>query len=96
MGSTDLRGNTTDEMQAFCAAGAVSVKDKTDYAGGMRFGYCSKRKDSFCIRNLGSRCAQSISPSMKQFFVLAAACVLLAGYGANPNETIRQLKTLLN
>ena len=60
VGSTDSRGNTTDEVQAFCAAGAVNVKDKTDYAGFMRYGYRGSLKGNFCIQNLGFRCAKSI------------------------------------
>lgn len=56
----DSRGNAEDEFKAFCAAGALDVKDKNDYAGYLRFSYRGSLKGSFCIQNLGFRCAKNI------------------------------------
>ena len=61
IGSTDSRGNNTDEFKAFCAAGAIDVKDKKDYAGFLRFSYRGSLKGNFCIQNLGFRCAKNIN-----------------------------------
>lgn len=58
--SGDSRGNTEDELKAFCAAGAISVVDKTDYAGFLRFSYRGSLKGNYCIANLGFRCAKNI------------------------------------
>jgi formylglycine-generating enzyme required for sulfatase activity len=58
--SGDSRGNTEDELKAFCAAGAVNVVDKTDYAGFLRFSYRGSLKGNYCIANLGFRCAKNI------------------------------------
>ena len=59
--SGDSRGNTEDELKAFCAAGSINVVDKTDYAGFLRFSYRGSLKGNYCIANLGFRCAKSIS-----------------------------------
>lgn len=61
IGSTDSRGNNTDEFKAFCAAGSLDVKDKKDYAGFLRFSYRGSLKGNFCIQNLGFRCAKNIN-----------------------------------
>src|SRR5690606_6681624 len=58
--SGDSRGSNTDELNAFCAAGAIDVKDKTDYAGFLRFSYRGALKGNYCIQNLGFRCAKNI------------------------------------
>ena len=58
--SGDSRGNTEDELKAFCAAGAINVVDKTDYAGFLRFSYRGSLKGNYCIANLGFRCAKTI------------------------------------
>lgn len=58
--SGDSRGGNTDELQAFCAAGSIDVKDKTDYAGFLRFSYRGSLKGNFCIQNLGFRCSKNI------------------------------------
>lgn len=56
----DSRGNAEDEFKAFCAAGALDVKDKNDYAGYLRFSYRGSLKGNFCIENLGFRCAKNL------------------------------------
>ena len=56
----DSRGNTEDEIKAFCAGGTINVKDKSDYAGYLRFSYRGSLKGNFCIANLGFRCAKDI------------------------------------
>lgn len=58
--SGDSRGNTTDELKAFCAAGSINVKDKKDYAGFLRFSYRGSLKGNYCIQNLGFRCAKNL------------------------------------
>ena len=58
--SGDSRGNTEDEIKAFCAGGTVNVKDKSDYAGYLRFSYRGSLKGNFCIANLGFRCAKDL------------------------------------
>lgn len=56
----DSRGNTEDELKAFCAAGSLNVIDRTDYAGFLRFSYRGSLKGNYCIANLGFRCAKNI------------------------------------
>ena len=56
----DSRGNTEDEVKAFCAAASVNVKDKNDYAGYLRFSYRGSLKGNYCIANLGFRCANDV------------------------------------
>ncbi|MEO6681335.1 MAG: formylglycine-generating enzyme family protein [Ginsengibacter sp.] len=58
IGTGDSRGNTEDEIKAFCAGGSINVKDKSDYAGYLRFSYRVSLKGNFCIANLGFRCAK--------------------------------------
>lgn len=58
--SGDSRGNTEDELKAFCAAGSINVADRSDYAGYLRFSYRGSLKGNFCIANLGFRCAKDI------------------------------------
>lgn len=58
----DSRGNNEDEWKTFCAAGALNVKDKKDYAAFLRFSYRGSLKGNYCIANLGFRCAKSLTP----------------------------------
>lgn len=46
-----------DKMQ-FCGAGALSAKDKQDYAAFMRVAFRSSLEARFTARNLGFRCAR--------------------------------------
>lgn len=62
VGAGDGRGNTVDEIQAFCAAGTINVNDRSDLAGYMRFSYRGSLKGHFCIANLGFRCAKDVKP----------------------------------
>ena len=56
----DSRGNTEDLVKAFCAGGAINVKDNSDYAGYLRFSYRGSLKGKFCIANLGFRCVKDL------------------------------------
>ena len=58
--STDSRGNDEDELKNFCAAGALNVSDKSDYATYLRFSYRASLKGNYCIPNLGFRCAKDL------------------------------------
>lgn len=60
IGSRDSRGNNEDELKNFCAAGALNVADKSDYATFLRFSYRGSLKGNFCIPNLGFRCAKDL------------------------------------
>ncbi|MEO5648701.1 MAG: formylglycine-generating enzyme family protein [Ginsengibacter sp.] len=60
IGSTDTRGNNQVDLKNFCAAGAVNVADKSDYASFLRFSYRGSLKGNFCIANLGFRCAKDL------------------------------------
>ncbi|HEY9343204.1 MAG TPA: formylglycine-generating enzyme family protein [Hanamia sp.] len=60
IGSTDTRGNNQVDLKNFCAAGAVNVSNKSDYAGFLRFSYRGSLKGNFCIANLGFRCAKDL------------------------------------
>lgn len=60
IGATDTRGNNVVDLNNFCAAGAVNVVDKTDYAGFLRFSYRGSLKGNFCIANLGFRCVKDL------------------------------------
>lgn len=60
IGSRDSRGNDEDELKNFCAAGALNVADKSDYATYLRFSYRGSLKGNFCIPNLGFRCARDL------------------------------------
>ena len=56
----DSRGATEDEQKVFCAAGSLDVKDRSDYAGFLRFSYRGSLKGTYCIQNLGFRCAKDL------------------------------------
>lgn len=58
--SKDSRGNDEDELKNFCAAGALNVADKSDYATYLRFSYRGSLKGNYCIPNLGFRCAKDL------------------------------------
>jgi formylglycine-generating enzyme required for sulfatase activity len=60
IGSTDTRGNNQVDLKNFCAAGAVNVSNKSDYAGFLRFSYRGSLKGNYCIANLGFRCAKDL------------------------------------
>ena len=60
IGSTDTRGNNQVDLKNFCAAGAVNVVDKSDYASFLRFSYRGSLKGNYCIANLGFRCAKDL------------------------------------
>lgn len=61
IGTGDSRGNTEDLIKAFCAGGTINVRDKSDYAGYLRFSYRGSLKGKFCIANLGFRCVKDLN-----------------------------------
>ena len=56
----ESRGDTGLERQLFCGAGAQGATDRSDYAAFMRYGFRSSLKASYCINNLGFRCARNL------------------------------------
>lgn len=56
----DSRASTEDEKKLFCAAGSLSVTDRKNYAAFLRFSYRGSLKGSYCIANLGFRCAKDL------------------------------------
>lgn len=57
----ESRGDTGLERQLFCGAGAQGATDRSDYAAFMRYGFRSSLKASYCINNLGFRCARDLN-----------------------------------
>ena len=47
----------------FCGAGAVGSADVADYAAFMRFAFRGSLRGSYCVRNLGFRCASDVEKS---------------------------------
>ncbi|MEO6833343.1 MAG: formylglycine-generating enzyme family protein [Chitinophagaceae bacterium] len=58
--SGDSRTNTQDEAKLYCAAGALTVKDRKNYAAFLRFSFRGSLKGSYCISSLGFRCAKDL------------------------------------
>lgn len=56
----ESRGDTGLDRQLFCGAGAQGATDRSDYAAFMRYGFRSSLKASYCINNLGFRCARDL------------------------------------
>lgn len=54
----DSRAKGNEDKNLFCAASSLDVKDRTDYAAFLRFGYRGSLKGNYCIANLGFRCAK--------------------------------------
>lgn len=56
----DARGDTGLDRQLFCGSGAVGVKDVSNYAAFMRYGFRSSLKADYCVHNLGFRSAKDL------------------------------------
>jgi formylglycine-generating enzyme required for sulfatase activity len=54
----DVRNDTGLDRQLFCGAGAVGAKDVSNFPAFMRYGFRSSLKASYCVHNLGFRCAK--------------------------------------
>ncbi|MBT9587601.1 formylglycine-generating enzyme family protein [bacterium] len=52
------RGGQSLDRNLFCAAGAAGGADPRDYPAYMRFAFRSSLKASYCLGNLGFRCAR--------------------------------------
>lgn len=58
--SGDSRVTADDEKKLFCAAGAINVTDRKNYAAFLRFSYRGSLKGNYCIANLGFRCVKNL------------------------------------
>jgi sulfatase modifying factor 1 len=58
----EARGDGQPGGGLFCGAGSVGSADPSDYAAYMRFALRSSLRGSFCLGNLGFRCAADVAP----------------------------------
>jgi formylglycine-generating enzyme len=56
----DTRGGDARGGGLFCGAGAAGSRDPSDYPAFMRTGFRTSLKASYCIHNLGFRCAKDL------------------------------------
>ena len=56
----DARNDPGLDRSLFCAGGALSARDRDDYATFMRFGFRSSLKAAYTVHNLGFRCAKDL------------------------------------
>ena len=56
----DARGDTGLDRQLFCGSGSVGVRDVSNFAAFMRYGFRSSLKADYCVHNLGFRCAKDL------------------------------------
>jgi Uncharacterized conserved protein len=56
--SGESRGNTDQDRNLFCGAGAVSARDLENYPAFMRAGFRSSLRANYVVPNLGFRCAR--------------------------------------
>jgi len=56
----DARGDTALDRQLFCGSGSQGAKDAGNYPAFMRYGFRSSLKASYCVHNLGFRCAKDL------------------------------------
>jgi formylglycine-generating enzyme required for sulfatase activity len=61
----ESRGDSGLDRNLFCAGGAVSSSDVTNYAAFMRYAFRASLKGNYTVENLGFRCARTISPSVE-------------------------------
>lgn len=57
-----LPETTAGEANLFCAAGSQHAANKEDYAAFMRYAFRESLKASYCVANLGFRCARDRTP----------------------------------
>ncbi len=53
----ESRGDSALERSLFCGSGALGAADPSDYAAFMRYAFRSSLRASYCVKNLGFRCA---------------------------------------
>jgi formylglycine-generating enzyme len=58
----DSRSSNDTDKKLFCAAGALSARDPTEYASFMRFAFRSSLKANSTARTLGFRCVYNTDP----------------------------------
>lgn len=58
--SGEGRKDKEADKRLFCSGGAVGTKDLINYAGFMRYAFRSSLKASYCLQNLGFRCAKDL------------------------------------
>ena len=56
----DTRGDTGLDRQLFCGSGSQGAKDVGNFPAFMRYGFRSSLQASYCIHNLGFRCAKDL------------------------------------
>ncbi len=56
----DARADTGLDRQLFCGNGTQGAKDLGNYPAFMRYGFRSSLKASYCVHNLGFRCAKDL------------------------------------
>ena len=56
----DARGDTGLDRQLFCGSGSQGVKDVGNFPAFMRYGFRSSLQASYCVHNLGFRCAKDL------------------------------------
>jgi len=56
----DARGDSGLDRALFCGPGSQGAKDVQNYPAFMRYGFRSSLKASYCVHNLGFRCAKDL------------------------------------
>jgi formylglycine-generating enzyme required for sulfatase activity len=56
----DARNDSGLDKELFCGAGSVGAKKVDDFPAFMRYGFRSSLKASYCVHNLGFRCAKDL------------------------------------
>jgi formylglycine-generating enzyme required for sulfatase activity len=56
----DARGDTGLDRQLFCGSGSQGARDVQNYPAFMRYGFRSSLKATYCVHNLGFRCAKDL------------------------------------
>ncbi len=56
----DARGDAGPDRALFCGAGALTARDLEDYPAFMRNAFRSSLRASYCVHNLGFRCAKDL------------------------------------
>jgi len=74
----ESRADSGLERDLFCGSGSVGAADPSDYASFMRYAFRSSLQASFCVKNLGFRCAldaagADLPPCCAEEDLLAAA-----------------------
>jgi len=58
----ESRADQSIERTLYCGAGAAGATDFENYAAFMRYAFRSSLQASYCIANLGFRCAHDAPP----------------------------------